>query len=90
MEHNQNEIIPPDISIYLHASSNSQLTSLIIKDKKNTPRDPCPKDLYSKDSCSQCSLSDSLPHSVLPVTAPDGFNNGGITEILDFKKITKV
>jgi len=32
----------------------------------------------------------TLPNSGLPVTASDGFNNGGIAETLDFKKISKV
>ena len=29
------------------------------------------------------------PHSVMPVTASDGFTNGGITQTLDFKKKSK-
>ena len=45
------KIIPPHISIFLHARSNPQLTSVIIKDKKITPRDdPHAKELCSKDS----------------------------------------
>lgn len=28
----------------------------------------------------------TLPHSVLPVTASDGFTNGGIAETIDFAK----
>ena len=32
----------------------------------------------------------TLPYSVLPVTASDGFNNGGIAETLNFKKTAKV
>ena len=75
------------ISTFLHSGSNSQLTSVITKDKKNTPRDdPRTKELCSKDSWSQCSLSDSLPHSVLPVTASERFTNGGIAKTLDFAK----
>ena len=90
MEHNENEIIPPHNSIFLRAGSNSQLTSVITKDKKITPA----MILVQKNSVVKTLCLDvvhlTLSHLVLLVTASGGFVNGSVANILDLEKITKV
>ena len=50
---------------------------------------PVQKDSAIKTLCLDA-VHLTLPHSVLLVTASDGFSNGGIVKTLDFRATTKV
>ena len=81
MKHNQNEIIPPHLSIFPHPCPNSQLTSVITKDKNTPPvMIPVQKNSAVKTRCLDA-VHLTLPHSVLLVTASDGFNNGALPKL---------